>query len=109
MHSGFAALRNDCTMNVGVRVTPKPMSKALAANIARIRELFEEGLSRFGGPWLAGSDFSAVDAFFAPVAFRIRPSGLDDRPGPAWVAHLSVRPAAPEWERPGAPHNGRRE
>ena len=52
MHSGFAALRNDCTMNVGVRVTPKPMSAALAANVARIRELFEEGLTQFGGPWL---------------------------------------------------------
>src|SRR3546814_9659984 len=28
MHSGFSALRNDCTMNVGVRVTPKPPSGA---------------------------------------------------------------------------------
>jgi len=26
MHGGFSALRNDCTMNVGVRVKPKPMS-----------------------------------------------------------------------------------
>src|SRR3546814_13270318 len=93
MHSGFAALRNDCTMNVGVRVTPKPMSKALAANIARIRELFEEGLSRFGGPWLAGSDFSAVDAFFAPVAIRIPTYGLHPGPGQAWAAHIPAPPA----------------
>src|SRR3546814_6666484 len=68
MHSGFAALRGDCTMNVGVRVAPKPMSEALTANVARLRELFEEGLARFGGPWLAGAAFTAVDAFFAPVA-----------------------------------------
>src|SRR3546814_5497911 len=67
MHSGFAALRGDCTMNVGVRVAPKPMSEALTANVARLRELFEEGLARFGGPWLAGAAFTAVDAFFAPV------------------------------------------
>jgi glutathione S-transferase len=52
MHSGFAALRNDCTMNVGVRVRPKPMSDALLANIARVRELWEEGLARFGVPGL---------------------------------------------------------
>src|SRR3546814_3111070 len=77
MHSGFAALRGDCTMNVGVRVAPKPMSEALTANVARLRELFEEGLARFGGPWLAGAAFTAVDAFFAPVAFRIRTYGLD--------------------------------
>lgn len=98
MHSGFAALRNDCTMNVGVRVQPKPMSDALKANVARIRELFEEGLARFGGPWLAGEAFSAVDAFFAPVAFRIRTYGLDVGAGQAWVDHMLAHPAMREWE-----------
>ncbi|MGQ3101496.1 MAG: glutathione S-transferase family protein [Sphingopyxis solisilvae] len=99
MHSGFAALRNDCTMNVGVRVTPKPMSDALKANVARIRELFEEGLTKFGGPWLAGSEFTAVDAFFAPVAFRIRTYGLDVGAGQAWVDHILAYPAMLDWER----------
>ena len=99
MHSGFAALRNDCTMNVGVRVTPKPMSDALRSNVARIRELFEEGLARFCGPWLAGPDFSAVDAFYAPVAFRIRTYGLDVGGGQAWVDHMLAHPAMIEWER----------
>jgi glutathione S-transferase len=99
MHSGFAALRNDCTMNVGVRVTPKPMSGALRANVTRIRELFEDGLARFGGPWLAGPDFSAVDAFFAPVAFRIRTYGLDVGAGQAWIDHMLAHPAMQEWER----------
>ena len=99
MHSGFAALRNDCTMNVGVRVTPKPMSDALRSNVARIRELFGEGLARFGGPWLAGPDFSAVDAFYAPVAFRIRTYGLDVGGGQAWVDHMLAHPAMIEWER----------
>lgn len=99
MHSGFSALRNDCTMNVGVRVTPKPMSDALKADVARIRELFEEGLAKFGGPWLAGADFTAVDAFFAPVAFRIRTYGLDVGAGQAWVDHILAHPAMLEWER----------
>ncbi len=83
MHSGFSALRNDCTMNVGVRVTPKPPSGALRLDVSRIRELFAEGLSRFGGPYLAGDRFTAVDAFFAPVAFRIRTYGLDVGAGQA--------------------------
>ena len=99
MHSGFAALRNDCTMNVGVRVTPKPMSDALQADVARIRELFEEGLTKFGGPWLAGPDFTAADAFFAPVAFRIRTYGLDVGAGQAWVDHILVHPAMLDWEQ----------
>src|SRR3546814_12392852 len=61
MHSGFSALRNDCTMNVGVRVTPKPPSGALRLDIARLRELFGEGLSRFGGPYLAGANLRSEE------------------------------------------------
>lgn len=99
MHSGFSALRNDCTMNVGVRVEPKPMSAALTANIARIAEIFETGLTRFGGPWLAGNVFGAVDAFFAPVAFRIRTYGLNVGAGQAWVDAMLAHPAMLEWER----------
>lgn len=98
MHSGFSALRNDCTMNVGVRVTPKPPSSALRLDIARIRELFAEGLSRFGGPYLAGAELTAVDAFFAPVAFRIRTYGLDVGAGQAWVDHILSHPAMLDWE-----------
>ena len=98
MHGGFGALRNDCTMNVGVRVKPKPPSEALQRNIARLRELFEGALAQFGGPWLAGADFSAADAFYAPVAFRIRTYGLDVGGGQAWVNHVLTHPAMLQWE-----------
>jgi glutathione S-transferase len=98
MHAGFSALRNDCTMNVGVRVKLKPMSDALTANIARIRELWEEGLSRFRGPYLAGAEFSAVDAFFGPVAYRVRTYGLDVGKAQSWVDHIIAHPAMLAWE-----------
>jgi glutathione S-transferase len=98
MHSAFSALRNDCTMNVGVRVNPKPMSEALRANVARIKELWEEGLSRFGGPYLAGGEFSAVDAFFAPVAYRVRTYGLEVGKGQAWVDHIIAHPSMQQWQ-----------
>ena len=98
MHGGFGHLRNDCTMNVGVRVRPKPMSAGLGRDVTRLREIFTEGLNRFGGPWLAGSQFSAVDAFYAPVAFRIRTYGLDVGPGQAWVDHVLAHPAMQQWE-----------
>ncbi|HJS12138.1 glutathione S-transferase family protein [Sphingopyxis sp.] len=109
MHSGFSALRNDCTMNVGVRVTPKPPSGALRLDVARIRELFAEGLSRFGGPFLAGDRFTAVDAFFAPVAFRIRTYGLDAGSGQAWVDHMLAHPAMLDWERQALAESWREE
>lgn len=98
MHGGFGHLRNDCTMNVGVRVTPKPMSEGLKRNVARVREIFETGLARFGGPWLAGAKFTAADAFFAPVAYRIRTYGLDVGKGQAWVDHILAHPAMLDWE-----------
>lgn len=99
MHSGFTALRTECPMNVGVRVRPKPMSDALLRDIARLEEIFTEGLSRFGGPWLVGDTFCVLDAFFAPVALRIRTYGLDVGPGQAWVERVLDHPAMKEWER----------
>lgn len=72
MHAGFTALRNDCPMCCGVRVRLHSQSPQLKHDIERIDELWTEGLERFGGPFLAAREFSAVDAFFAPVAFRIQ-------------------------------------
>jgi glutathione S-transferase len=70
MHSGFSALRNVCSMNCGVRVRLATLPETLASDVARLSELWQDGLTRFGGPFLAGSRFTAVDAFYAPVAFR---------------------------------------
>lgn len=76
MHSGFSALRNQCPMNCGVRVELTDVSRDLQKDITRIDELWKEGLTRFKGPFLAGARFTAVDAFYAPVAFRVRTYGL---------------------------------
>jgi glutathione S-transferase len=100
MHSSFAALRGDCTMNVGVRVKRKPDSPALKRDMARVAEIFEEGLGRFGGPFLAGASFTAADAFYAPVVFRIRSYDLPVGPlAGAWMEHMLDLPAMREWER----------
>jgi len=76
MHSGFTGIRNACSMSCGVRVKLKEQTPALLKDIARLEELWEEGLNQFGGPFLAGKNFSAVDAMFAPVVFRIQTYGL---------------------------------
>ena len=70
MHSGFMALRDLFTMNLGLRIRPYPYSDALKRDIARIDAIWMDGMARYGGPFLAGSRFTAVDAFFCPVAFR---------------------------------------
>ncbi|MEJ7137366.1 glutathione S-transferase family protein [Amphibiibacter pelophylacis] len=98
MHSGFATLRNVCGMNCGVRVELAPPSVALQADLARLDALWQQGLDHFGGPWLAGSAFGAVDAFFAPVAFRVQTYGLVLKPAAqAYAQRLLDHPVLRDW------------
>ncbi len=76
MHSGFSTLRQQCPMHCGLRIRMNEPSAALHKDIDRLNELWGEGLNRFGGPFLAGAKFTAVDAFFAPVAFRVQTFGI---------------------------------
>jgi glutathione S-transferase len=102
MHSGFQTLRNMCGMSCGIRVKLHDRPEALEKDIARIGELWSDGFSRFGGPWLAGKAFSAVDAFFAPVAFRAQSYGLSfGNVGDAYVKRLLDHPPMREWYEAG--------
>ena len=98
MHSGFQTLRNTCGMNCGVRVKLHAHSEDLKRDVARIAELWTDGLARFGGPFLAGKDFGAVDAFFCPVAFRVQSYGLElPKPAADYAARLLALPAMKRW------------
>ncbi len=98
MHSGFQALRNTCGMNCGLRIRLHAIDAALKRDLDRIEQLWADGLTRFGGPFLTGATFCAVDAFFAPVAFRIQ---TYDPPRSAesqrYVAQLLGLPAMQQW------------
>jgi glutathione S-transferase len=99
MHSGFATLRNICTMNVGLRVTLHSISPALHGDVSRIDELWSQGLARHGGPFLGGADFGVVDAFYCPVAYRVRSYGLPLSPAAQLYAERLLQlPAMREWE-----------
>ena len=98
MHSSFTELRNRCSMSCGVRLRLKETPAALQRDIARLEALWSDGLARFGGPFLAARSFTAVDAFFAPVAYRVQTYGL--RLGPATAAYaqrLLEVPAMRQW------------
>jgi len=98
MHSGFGVLRDRCTMSCGLRIRLHDMPAALAKDIARIDELWSEGLSRFGGPFLAGPAFTAVDAFFGPVAFRVQTYDLALSPAAAsYAQRVLALPAMHQW------------
>ncbi|MBI5927574.1 MAG: glutathione S-transferase family protein [Aquabacterium sp.] len=99
MHSGFATLRVVCSMNCGLRIQLHEAESArIQADLHRLDELWCDGLSRFGGPFLAGAAFTAVDAFFAPVAFRIQTYGLIlSSPAMAYADQLLALPAMKHW------------
>lgn len=99
MHSGFSALRQQCSMSCGVRIRIKEISPALQRNLDRLEQLWGEGLARFGGPFLAGEKFTAADAFYAPVAFRVRGYELPlSNTAMDYVERLLALPAMREWE-----------
>lgn len=80
MHSGFFELRGQCPMNCGVRARLGDIDGPLALELDRLNGLWLEGLDKFGGPFLAGPQFTAVDAFFTPVAFRVQAYALQLKP-----------------------------
>lgn len=99
MHAGFQRLRSTCTFNVGVRVALPPHSDALTRELTRLAQLWQEGIIRFGGPFLAGRAFTAVDAFFAPVAFRMQTYGLELPARARAYAELLLKlPAMMDWQ-----------
>jgi glutathione S-transferase len=102
MHSGFAELRGRCSMSCGIRVKLNEFTPALKRDLDRIATLWNQGLLRFGGPFLAGKAFSAVDAFFGPVAFRIQTYGLTlDPVADAYAKRLLELELMQEWYAAG--------
>ena len=99
MHAGFGALRQRCSFQVGLRVRLHAVDPALQRDLDRMDALWRDGLSRFGGPFLAGSRFTAVDAFFAPIPFRLRTYGLSLGPAAMdYAARLLATPTLRAWE-----------
>lgn len=98
MHSGFMALRTQCGMNCGIRVKLHRVDESLQRDLARLEALWSDGLARFGGPFLAGPQFTAADAFFAPVAFRIQTYAppLDEATN-AYARRLLALPSMRAW------------
>jgi glutathione S-transferase len=99
MHSGFTHLRSQWPMNacaVGLRT---PMTTELAADIARIQQLWIHCRREFGkdGPWLFGS-YCIADSMFAPVALRFRSYGAQLQPqAQHYVDTVLADPHLQEW------------
>ncbi|MCG8508002.1 MAG: glutathione S-transferase family protein [Rhodospirillales bacterium] len=77
MHSGFSSLRGELPMNVRARYPDTVIGDETSADIRRIEEIWNSCRSTYGsgGPYLFGQ-YSAADAFYAPVVSRFRTYGV---------------------------------
>jgi len=104
MHSGFGALRSECSMDLTATPKATPLSEAAGKDVRRIVELWSGLLARFGGPWLGGAEWGIADAFFTPVATRFRTYGVrladhgDAGPAADYAGRLLRRPEFLAWE-----------
>ncbi len=99
MHSGFAALRNECGMNLHRPVGAIDLSADARADIARIQQIWIECRERHGksGQFLFGA-FGGADAMFAPVVHRFRTYAIAVGPDVrAYMDAMMALPAFAEW------------
>ncbi|MDB5590125.1 glutathione S-transferase family protein [Enterovirga sp.] len=99
MHSGFAALRSACPMNLGKRFAGRDRGDKVAQDASRVEAIWREAQSRFGrgGPFLFGA-FSAADAMYAPVVTRLDTYGFEVSPeSRTYMDAVLGLPAFVEW------------
>lgn len=100
MHAGFTASRSQCNFTVRPAAPITVPDAVLAADLDRLNTLWTEGLTRFGGDYLAGGRFTVADAFYAPVVLRLHHYALADRLSPAardYLARILALPALQAW------------
>ncbi|MCW2336843.1 glutathione S-transferase [Sphingobium sp. B2D3A] len=99
MHSGYQPLRQTCGMNTRHILPPRNLGPDVAANVARITDVWEQARTRFGaeGDFLFGS-FGAVDIMFAPVVSRFVTYSIAVPPAArAYMDAILAHPWMREW------------
>ena len=102
MHSGFPSLRALWPMNARARNRRTVTTAALAADVERIDEIWNDCRHRFGagGPWLFGAEYSSADAMYAPVVLRFNTYGARVSDTARWyMAAVLEDGALQEWLR----------
>jgi glutathione S-transferase len=100
MHSGFAPLRQQLSMNLGRRYPGFEVNAEALADIERIVALWTNARERFGasGPYLFGQ-FGAADIMYAPVVTRFVTYDVAlPEIARAYVEAMAAHPWMREWQ-----------
>lgn len=100
MHAGFGQLRSAMPMNLKLKLKGRPASPDVQRDIDRVLEIWQEARTQFAegdGPYLFGA-FSAADAMFAPVVWRLHVYNVALPPvAAAYSEAMRQHPAMLEW------------
>ena len=103
MHSGFAALRSACPMNIEANLTDIGKliwrdKAAVRADVARIIAMWSELLGSQPNNSFLFADFTIADTYFAPVCMRLKTYAL---PVPqditAYINRVCAAPGVKAW------------
>jgi glutathione S-transferase len=97
MHSGFHNLRSALPMNLKARHKAFKIFSGARPDVERIKAIWSECLSTYGGPYLFGA-LSVADAMYAPVCTRFRTYAVDLDPAlTAYCETIFEWPLMREW------------
>lgn len=107
MHSGFANVRRDLSMNIHRRIATPDLPAETRAELDRLDAMWKNLRERYGadGPWLFGAR-TIADAFYAPVATRMRTYGVALSPASqTWCDAVFADPDFRAWEAASIPNS----
>ena len=102
MHAGFRALRTHCGMNIEADLSLQGRllmrdQPGVRADLDRIVRIWSALLQEHGGPMLFG-EFGIADAYYAPVAARLKTYALPVPPDvAAYVERVHALPGVRAW------------
>lgn len=98
IHSGFTNLRSALPMNLKVRHEKFPVFTGAKPDIERIETIWQECLTRYGGPFLFGTAPTIADAMYAPVTTRFLTYAVELSPESAgYCQTIAAWPPMMEW------------
>ncbi|WP_095078569.1 glutathione S-transferase [Pseudomonas sp. Irchel s3h17] len=109
MHSGFFAMRGNMPFDLSRDAPLSPMPPEVKTEIERMLALWAEcrAASNESGPFLFG-EVSLADAFFAPIAVRLRTYQVElPAVDAAYVETIYQWPAFKVWQKAGLEEAGR--
>lgn len=98
MHSGFANLRSALPMNLKARHIRFKVFSGAKPDIERVKAIWHDCLSAYGGPFLFGAKPTVADAMYAPVCTRFTTYSVALEPDlQAYVQTVLNWPLMQEW------------